>query len=216
MVKLAIFDLDGTLLDTLDDLRNAVNFALEAHGFPPRTREEVRRFVGNGVRLLVERAVPAGCGAAATDAVFETFMARYAAHCADMTAPYPGIPETLAALRDAGIRIAVVTNKADAVAQTVCADYFPGLPDLVVGERPGIRRKPAPDAVNEVLRHFGVSRGEAVYIGDSDVDIATAQNAGLRAVAVLWGFRTREELLACGAERFAADAAALQNEILFG
>ena len=204
--QLVIFDLDGTLLDTLDDLADAVNWALKQEQLPRRTREEVRAFVGNGIRNLIERAVPAGTEAAQTDRVFAGFKARYAGHCADKTRPYPGILELLARLRAEGIRTAVVSNKADFAVQTLCRDYFPGLVDCAVGERAGIPQKPAPDSVQEVLRALKISREQAVYVGDSEVDVVTARNAGMDGILVLWGFRDRQTLERAGAKTFAATA----------
>ena len=204
--QLVIFDLDGTLLDTLDDLADAVNWALKQEQLPRRTREEVRAFVGNGIRNLIERAVPAGTEAAQTDRVFAGFKDRYAGHCADKTRPYPGILELLARLRAEGIRTAVVSNKADFAVQTLCRDYFPGLVDCAVGERAGIPKKPAPDSVQEVLRALKISREQAVYVGDSEVDVVTARNAGMDGILVLWGFRDRQTLERAGAKTFAATA----------
>ena len=204
--QLVIFDLDGTLLDTLDDLADAVNWALKQEQLPRRTREEVRAFVGNGIRNLIERAVPAGTEAAQTDRVFAGFKARYAGHCADKTRPYPGILELLARLRAEGIRTAVVSNKADFAVQTLCRDYFPGLVDCAVGERAGIPKKPAPDSVQEVLRALKISREQAVYVGDSEVDVVTARNAGMDGILVLWGFRDRQTLERAGAKTIAATA----------
>lgn len=204
--QLVIFDLDGTLLDTLDDLADAVNWALKQEQLPRRTREEVRAFVGNGIRNLIERAVPAGTEAAQTDRVFAGFKARYAGHCADKTRPYPGILELLARLRAEGIRTAVVSNKADFAVQTLCRDYFPGLVDCAVGERAGIPKKPAPDSVQEVLRALKISWEQAVYVGDSEVDVVTARNAGMDSILVLWGFRDRQTLERAGAKTFAATA----------
>ena len=204
--KLVIFDLDGTLLDTLDDLADAVNWALEQENLPLRTRDEVRAFVGNGIRLLIERAVPEGTEPTQTDRVFAGFKARYAVHCADKTQPYPGIIALLGRLRAQGIRTAVVSNKADFAVQTLCRDYFPGLVDCAVGERAGIPKKPAPDAVNEVLRRLNIPREQTVYVGDSDVDVETARNARMDGVLVLWGFRDRTTLERAGATCFAATA----------
>ena len=197
--KLAIFDLDGTLLDTLADLHTAVNHALASEGLPRRSLEEVRRFVGNGIPKLIERAVSADCAPDVRIRVHETFTAYYKDHCADATRPYDGIPALLSALRGRDVRVAVVSNKADYAVQILCRGFFPGLYDLAVGERAGIRKKPCPDSVNEVLARLGVDRADAVYIGDSDVDVETAKNAGMPCLSVLWGFRDRDFLLAHGA-----------------
>ena len=198
--KLAIFDLDGTILNTLDDLHDSLNIILSRHHFPPRTLDETRRFVGNGIRNLISRAVPEGTDDGTIDTMFSEFLPYYEAHCAEKTAPYPGIGELLTALRDAGISTAVVSNKADPAVQTLCAQYFPGLFDLAVGERKGAARKPAPDAVFEVLRVLGTEKKDAVYVGDSDVDLKTAENAGLPCIGVDWGFRGEAFLRAHGAE----------------
>ena len=198
--KLAIFDLDGTLLETLEDLHDSTNHALVSQGLPPRTLDEVRRFVGNGIHKLIERAVPEGSSSETVEQVFEEFKTWYAVHCNDKTSAYDGIKEMLLALRKAGVRTAVVSNKADFGVQTLCKTYFSGLLDVAVGQREGIRLKPAPDSVNEVLRLLDIRREDAVYIGDSDVDIDTARNAGMDCISVTWGFRNREFLLEHGAE----------------
>lgn len=198
--RLAIFDLDGTLLNTLEDLADSVNYALSVCSFPKRTIEEVRHFVGNGIRLLIERSVPAGTQKEETDRVYTEFVEHYAEHCADKTRPYEGVLELLHNLRKAGIKTAVVSNKADAAVKELCEKYFAGLLDEAVGERVGIRRKPAPDSVKEVLKRLAVEEKQAVYIGDSDVDVETAENAGLTEIAVTWGFRDRAFLLQSGAK----------------
>ncbi len=200
--KLAIFDLDGTILDTLEDLADAMNYALGEHGYPGRTIEEVRRFVGNGIRKLIERAVPAGLAKEEIDRVHETFSAYYQQHCADKTRPYEGVLPLLERLRAAGCLTAVVSNKADAAVQPLCRRYYNGLFDYAVGERTGIRRKPDPDSVQEVLRRLQVEAADAVYIGDSEVDIQTAKNAGLDSIIVTWGFRDRDYLESQGGRRF--------------
>lgn len=201
--KLAIFDLDGTVLDTLEDLYLATNFALESSDFPKRSREEVRAFVGNGIRRLTELAVPDGTKKEDIDRVFKVFNEYYALHCADNTKPYDGIKEVLSKLKEKGVKTAVVSNKADYAVQALCERYFDGLFSFAVGEREGIRRKPAPDSVNEVLRVLSADKTEAVYIGDSEVDIKTAENAGMKCISVLWGFRSREMLILNGGSVFA-------------
>ena len=188
--SLAVFDMDGTILDTLDDLTNTLNMSLERVGMPVRTKDEVRSFVGNGVGKLLEREI---------DALVAVFRENYAAHCADMTRPYDGIPEAIAELRRAGMKTAVVSNKVDFAVQALTEDYFPHLFDMAVGEREGVRRKPAPDPVFAVADALGVPLAEAVYIGDSDVDADTAANAGVDFIGVEWGFRPRDLLIAHGA-----------------
>lgn len=212
--KLAIFDLDGTILDTLEDLADAVNYAMGEHGYPLRTIEEVRRFVGNGIRKLIERAVPAGLTQEEINGVHQTFSGYYQKHCADKTRPYEGIVPLLQRLRAAGCLTAVVSNKADAAVQPLCQQYFEGLFDYAVGERAGINCKPAPNSVLEVLRRLQVDAGDAVYIGDSEVDIQTAANAGLESIIVTWGFRDRAYLESQGGRRFADRPEEIKNTIL--
>lgn len=197
---IAIFDLDGTILNTLEDLADSTNYALKTHGYPERTMDEVRQFVGNGIRKLMERAVPEGTPVEEIDRVHETFTAHYKVHCADKTRPYDGIMELLQNLKKDGCKLAVVSNKADYGVQELCKQYFDGVFDFAVGEREGIRKKPAPDSVNEVLKTLGCSRDRAVYIGDSDVDIQTAANAQMDHIIVEWGFRDVQFLISQGAK----------------
>lgn len=201
--KLMIFDLDGTILDTLQDLAVSTNYALVYHGFPERSVDEVRRFVGNGIGKLIERAVPEHTSENEIKAVLETFKIHYGEHCADRTRPYDGIMKLLSDLKNRGIQTAVVSNKADFAVQELCGQYFPGCFDFVVGEREGIRRKPCPDSVNEVLKTLQKTAEESVYVGDSDVDVDTASNAGMDMIGVSWGFRGREFLMEHGAARIA-------------
>ena len=198
--QLAIFDLDGTLLNTLEDLADSTNYVLSLHGYPVRTLEEVRRFVGNGIRRLIEQAVPEGVGTEIVDTLFEEFMPHYQEHCADKTRPYDGVIALLQSLKQQGIRLAVVSNKADDAVKELCDNYFPNLLEVSAGERVGIRRKPAPDTVNEVLKLLQIERERAVYIGDSEVDVATARNAEIDCVAVDWGFRDKDCLQKAGAK----------------
>lgn len=209
--KLVIFDLDGTILDTLDDLADSLNFALSSVGYPVRSSDEVRRMVGNGIRRLIERALPQECPTDLTDRVFDAFKRYYKDHCALKTAPYEGIPELLGELKASGMKLALLSNKADFAVQSLCAHYFGGLFDLALGEREGIRRKPAPDAVNEVLGHFGIDRSSAVYVGDSEVDVETAKNAAIDCIAVDWGFRDRADLRSQGADRIVSSADELRR-----
>ena len=194
----AVFDLDGTLLDTLEDLYRAVNSALTVHLLPLRSRDEVRMFVGNGVELLIRRAVPAGCDEETILATLADFKATYAAICKDNTRPYDGILPMLTTLRDKGIRVAVVSNKFDAATKALCTEYFGDLVEVAIGERTGVRKKPAPDTVLEALKELGVTAEGAVYIGDSDVDIRTAENCGMDCLSVTWGLRDEDFLLENG------------------
>lgn len=211
MYRTVIFDLDGTLLDTLDDLRNAVNTALSAFGFPTRTREEIRRFVGNGVEFLMARAIPGGRDEPAYPECLAYFKEVYAAHCEDNTRPYDGIMELLSALRAAGVQTAIVSNKFDLGVKKLNRLYFGDLIPVAVGEHEadGVRRKPAPDTVFEAMQALEADPATTVYVGDSDVDMATAANAGLPCLSVSWGFRSAEELRAAGATVIAEDTATL-------
>ena len=204
MFKVYIFDLDGTLLDTLGDLAASTNYALRTHGMPEHSIDDVRRFVGNGVRKLMERAIPGGAANPDFEATFATFRQYYMEHSLDTTKPYEGIPETLAELKRRGCRLAVVSNKMMAATQELCRYFFSDTIEVSIGENEsqGIRKKPAPDTVFAALRKLGVGNGEAVYVGDSDVDIQTAANAGLPCISVLWGFRDRDFLIQHGAKTF--------------
>ena len=200
-IRAVIWDLDGTLLDTLDDLTASVNAALGQNGLPRRTRDEVRAFVGNGVRMLVARCLPGGEADARFDAVYDAFVRHYGAHSRDRTRPYDGVPELLDALGKRGVRHAIVSNKIDFAVQALARAYFGERIDVAVGDDPSRRRKPAPDSVLEAMRRMGVRPEETAYVGDSDVDVLTARNAGVACVAVSWGFRDEDCLRAAGAER---------------
>ena len=199
-----VFDLDGTLLDTLGDLAASTNYALRTHGMPEHSLDDVRRFVGNGVRVLMERAVPQGAENPQFEAAFQTFRTHYMQHSLDTTKPYDGILETLEALKAEGCRLAVVSNKMMAATQELCRHFFRDTIEVAIGEHEaqGIRKKPAPDTVNEAFRQLDVGKERAVYVGDSDVDILTARNSGLPCINVLWGFRDRDFLIQHGAETF--------------
>ena len=209
-----VWDLDGTLLYTLEDLYLATNHALAAHDLPPRTLDEVRSYVGNGYRQLFRLAVPEGTPDEVQESCLAEFNSYYLVHSQDHTDPYPGIPELLARLQTAGIVQAVVSNKGDAAVQDLMNHCFPGTFQAVAGEREGIRRKPAPDTVNAVMSQMGVGPRDTLYVGDSEVDVATARNAGCDCVAVTWGYRTVEELHASGATVLAASTEELERLIL--
>lgn len=199
-----IFDLDGTLLYTLEDLANSVNYAMEQSQYPTHSIDEVRNMVGNGVKVLIERAVPSGTSEEETLRALSFFQKHYLIHNQDTTRPYEGIMEMLNALKRAGKKVAVVSNKFDKATKALCDKYFPGLIDIAVGENEaaGIRKKPYPDMVMEVMQELGVSADESVYIGDSEVDIDTARNASLPCITVLWGFREKDFLKEKGATCF--------------
>lgn len=197
-----VWDLDGTLMDTLQDLAEAVNHALRTFNMPERTIEEIRCFVGNGVRRLVQLSVPDGEQNPQFEAVFAEFKAYYMVHCKDHTCLYSGIAETLRELKSRGYRMAVVSNKLQSGVDELYQQYFKETIQVAIGECPEVARKPAPDMVYRALKALGSTQSEAVYIGDSDVDVATARNSGLPCISVLWGFRSQEFLLAHGATTF--------------
>ena len=225
LYKLVIFDLDGTILNTIEDLADSVNFALKQNSLSPRSVEEVRSFVGNGIQNLLVRSVCAAknipvlegpsCApyfdestnksekslfTQLLDRVHFCFTEYYKIHCIDKSRPYKGILELLQNLRSKGFKTAVVSNKADYGVQQLCAQFFPNLFDFALGERNGIKRKPEPDSVFAVMKKFGISKSNTVYIGDSDVDIQTAHNAGIKCISVSWGFRSKQFLQEHGAD----------------
>lgn len=217
----AVFDLDGTLLDTLEDLYRSVNAALAAHNLPQRSRDEVRLATGNGIKLLIQRSVPENTPAKTETAVFDDFRRIYAAHCEDHTAPYAGIPELLAHLREAGVALAVVSNKADFAVQELIAKRFPNTFDAVLGENEaaGICKKPDPAMVNAALAKMGHAASASedlgvVYIGDSEVDVQTAQNCGCPCLSCSWGFRDRAWLMDAGATTIVDTPAELERVLL--
>ncbi len=212
--NLAIFDLDGTILNTLDDLADSVNYVLAEHGFPQHTKDEVRMMVGNGIYLLIKRALPEGTDSAVIDKVFADFNSYYKQHSADKTKPYDDILEMLDTLKQNGVKLAVVSNKADYAVQDLCVKYFDGMFDAAVGEKQGVPKKPAPDSVNAILDKLSVERNKSVYIGDSEVDIETAKNAEMACIAVDWGFRDRKMLEECGAELIVSSPKEAAQKIL--
>ncbi len=197
-----IFDLDGTLLNTLEDLRDSVNYGLNQYGMPERSLEEIRHFVGNGVQRLIELAVPEGITQDLQGKIFEAFKEHYKIHCNDKTRLYEGIPELLTELKRREFPMAIVSNKLQEGVDSLWELYFKEYLHTAIGARDGIRKKPAPDTVIEALKILGVSRERAVYIGDSEVDIATARNSEMDCITVTWGFRTREEQKKAGAVKF--------------
>lgn len=207
-----IFDLDGTLLNTLEDLAASVNYALSAAGLPGRTIEEVRRFVGDGVRMLITRSVAPKNDEETIQSVHQCFTQHYRENCENKTRPYDGILEMLAKLQKQGIAAAIVSNKIDFAVKKLAEKYFPGKITLALGDRDGVPRKPAPDALLEAIRLLDCRH--PLYVGDSDVDVQTAKNAGVDGIFVTWGFRSREELAAAGAIRLADSAPQLLHMIL--
>lgn len=192
--KCVIFDLDGTLLYTLEDLKNSVNFALSKNGFKERSVDEVREFVGNGIENLMRKAVPQNISENEFQLCFSDFKSHYKIHSEDNTKEYDGITDMLKVLKHNGFLLAVVSNKADFAVETLCNKYFKDLLDVAIGERAGIKRKPSPDSVNEVIRLLNVNKENCYYVGDSDVDVKTAHNAEIKCIACTWGFREKSVL----------------------
>ena len=198
--KGVIFDLDGTLLDTLQDLRDSVNEILRNHGYPERSLEDIRNFVGNGARNLICRALPEGSSSEEMEQCFIEYRAYYAEHSQIKTCPYEGIPELLQELKNRRIVLAVVSNKSEDTVKELCKIYFPGSIAVATGDLQGYQKKPAPDNVIRAMECAGIEKEAAIYVGDSEVDIQTARNCGLKGVFVSWGFRDKTYLKECGAE----------------
>ena len=203
-----LFDLDGTLLNTLEDLLDATNYALAQCGYPKRTLPELRRFVGNGAENQIRMSLPAGASPEEVQRVLKIYKPYYTDHCQVKTRPYDGIWESLAILKEK-YPIAVVSNKPDAAVKTLCGQMFPGI--FALGEAPDCPRKPAPDMVHKACRAIGVDT--CVYVGDSEVDVRTAKNAGVPCLSVLWGFRDREDIEAAGGQYFCESPAQLTEKI---
>lgn len=212
--ELVIFDLDGTILDTLEDLTDSINHALKQFGYPTRALEEVRSFVGDGLLMLTRRALAPETDEDVVQKVLAEQKAYYKEHCADKTKPYEGIPELLGELKATGYKLAVVSNKADYAVQILCEQYFPGIFHMAVGEKENVRKKPAPDSVNAVLEELQVERDHTMYVGDSEVDIKTAENAGLDAILVSWGFRDADFLREQGAKRLVSTVSELKSAFI--
>lgn len=195
-----IFDLDGTLLNTLEDLKDSVNYALNKYGYPPRNLEEVRSFVGNGAGILIKRAVPTGTSPEDTTECFQVFHDHYDANMHNKTCPYDGIYSLLTSLKVQGYKLAIVSNKYDTAVKSLCKDYYDDFIQVAIGESPEVAKKPAPDSVYKALEELGSTKEQAIFVGDSEVDVKTAKNAGLICIGVTWGFRNREVLEAEGAD----------------
>ncbi|MBR6767863.1 MAG: HAD family hydrolase [Clostridia bacterium] len=200
--KAILFDLDGTLLDTLDDLHNSVNRTMSAFHFPPRTKEETRLAVGDGVGMLISRSIPGGQDNPKFAECLAAFRADYAENNQVLTAPYEGISALLTTLRAKNVHVGVVSNKFDSAVKALCADYFGQLVEVAVGECEGVRRKPHPDSLFAAMEALDVLPEDTLYVGDSETDVASAKNADIDCLSVLWGFRDKETLLNAGATRF--------------
>lgn len=202
-INTILFDMDGTVLDTLDDLTDSVNHVLAIRRMPLRTREEYRQFFGNGIRYALSQAVPENTEAAVIDEMIPVFKAYYDRHCLDKTRPYDGIPDLMRALKKQGYKLAIVSNKIDSAVKELNDRFFAEYVDAAMGETRDIRRKPAADMVMAALTALNSTREETVYVGDSEVDLETARNAGIPCITALWGFRDRDFLLTKGAAVFA-------------
>ncbi len=202
-ITTVVFDMDGTVLNTLEDLTTSVNFVMERFKMPTHSMEEYRKVFGSGIRYAIERSVPEGTPSSVIDEMLPVFKEHYDEHCLDKTAPYEGILDLMRELKARGYKMAIVSNKIDSAVKELNERFFSEAVSVAIGEKPGINRKPAPDTVFEALRQLGSTVDNAVYVGDSEVDFATAKNAGLPCISVLWGFRSREFLEGIGADRFA-------------
>lgn len=212
--KAVLFDMDGTVLDTLGDLAAAVNHTLREFSMPERSIAEVAAALSNGAAYLIAHTVPAGTPKELTDKVLAAYAPYYDAHCDILTGPYDGIVPLMEKLRDRGVKLAVISNKQDTAVKPLAEKYFPGLLEIAVGESAEVRRKPNPDAVLAALRHIGVEREDAIYVGDTEVDLQTARNAGMECASVDWGFRTREQLVEIGAEHIFDTVQELEEYLL--
>lgn len=197
--KAVLFDLDGTLLDTLDDLTDSVNFAMDSMGWQRRERAEVRLFLGNGIRRLMELCAPKDISGDEFERAFGLFKEHYDRHNQDKTKPYEGVLEIMASLKEKGVKMAIVSNKVGSAVDMLYDKFFKDYADFAVGDMPGFRRKPAPDSCDYAIKKLGIDKREVVYVGDSEVDLATAKNAGLDCITVLWGFRDEDFLKEQGA-----------------
>lgn len=195
MKKLVIFDLDGTLIDTLDDLKNSVNYALAKKGYPLRSKEDIRKAIGNGVQILVARSMPNGLDNPDYPETLEHFKEHYSAHNRDLTGPYEGALEVLKEARSAGFLVGLATNKVHDIAVELLNDLFPNCFDYILGDIEGTPKKPAPDMIEKIIRELGVTKEDTIYVGDTNVDEETAVNSGVDYVLVSYGFRTKEEIL---------------------
>ena len=194
-----LFDMDGTVLDTLDDLCDSINHSLSEFSLPPVSREHVRQCLGNGAAFLVSHSIPADCSPDLEADVLAFYKPWYDAHCLIKTAPYEGILPMMQSLKEHGLRLAIISNKPDRAVQELSDAFFPGLLELSVGESPSVRRKPAPDTILTAASQIGLSVDQCVYVGDSEVDLQTARNAGMDCISVTWGFRGEAQLIEAGA-----------------
>ncbi|MBR5646875.1 MAG: HAD family hydrolase [Treponema sp.] len=220
MYKLAIFDMDGTILNTIDDLADCCNYICSKYGFPLHTVDQIKSFVGNGIPRLMRRALPSDIDDELFDKLLSEYIEYYGQHCNEKTAPYEGIVECIKNIRRAGVKVAVNTNKVQDAAEELCNIYFPDMFDCIMGSRPGIPPKPDPKGLYEILKEMNISKqeacvpGAACFIGDSDVDLQTGLNSGFDFIGVDWGFRGKDFLIRNGAEVVVMNAEELQQKIL--
>jgi len=212
--KAVLYDMDGTVLDTLADLVNAVNYTLAHFNMPLRSEKEIMSFLGNGARNLITCSAPAGTASEKIEEMLSFYLPHYNSHCQILTAPYPGIIELMQELKSLGVKQAVISNKQDAAVKPLAAHYFPGLLESALGESETVKKKPNPDAVLAALDELGVDKAEAVYVGDSEVDVQTAVNADMDCAAVSYGFRSEAELVAAGAKVICHTVAELREYIM--
>ena len=212
--KAVLFDMDGTLLDTLEDLCDSTNHALAQMGYPLRGIEEIRRFIGNGAEKQIRRAVPEGTSEGKIMETLAAFRAYYQDHCQIKTKVYDGLLDVLSELKEKGVKMAVVSNKPDAAVKKLSREYFGDRLDYAIGPSDGVRCKPYPDMAETALKALGIAKKDAVFVGDSEVDVQTGLNAGLDVIAVSWGFRSREVVIEGGAKMIADDASELEKLIL--
>ena len=210
--RAVIFDMDGTIMNTLDDLRDSLNFVLKKHGYAEIDVDQAKHYLGNGARHFVKCAVPGGEEDPAFDVILSEFTEHYKKNCENKTAPYKDIPELIERLSQNGYKLAIVSNKPDVAVQILKNTFFPAV-DVAVGEKSGVPKKPAPDMVLAALSALGVEKQNAVYVGDSEVDILTAKNSGLECIAVSWGFRTKDELISSGANIICDDVFSLESNL---
>ena len=212
--KAVLFDMDGTVLDTLDDLADSVNRSLREFGLPEVSRFQVGQSLGNGAKYLIRHCLPEGSDEALCEQVLSFYKLWYDAHCRIKTKPYDGILQLMETLRADGVSQAIISNKPDSAVQELAEAFFPGLMDVVIGESPAVKRKPSPDTVLAAASQMGLMASDCVYIGDTEVDLETARNAGMDCIPVSWGFRTEEQLRAAGAEEIIRSPEELKKKLL--
>ncbi|MCR4778753.1 MAG: HAD family hydrolase [Lachnospiraceae bacterium] len=213
MINTVIFDMDGTVLDTLQDLTDAINYVMGRFNLSARSINECRQFVGNGIKVALNLASNEKYPDETLDEMVSIFKEYYDVHCLDKTKPYEGIPELIAGLNAEGYKVGIVSNKIDSAVKELNSKFFAENVSVAIGERPGVRRKPAPDTVLEAMKELGSIKEETIYVGDSEVDIETAKNTGIPCISVLWGFRDKDVLDAAGGKFYAKKPLDVMNII---